>query len=239
MIDAHPAERRALAVPGLLVIAGAAWVALLAVHATGIAGETPTTLSLWALMVAAMMLPTAIPMVRAFADVVAAGRGRIAPSTTFAFVAGYVVAWLGFALVAAIAQIALAHSGLLTTSGRSTSLAFTAVLLLGAGAYQLTPAKAGCASRCRTPMAFLLSRWRDGHVGALALGTRHGVDCVGCCWALMTLGFVSGVMDPAWMTVAMTLMGVEKLPVIGKRVTLPLGGALVGAGLITAITAAL
>jgi predicted metal-binding membrane protein len=236
VIAARP-NGRPVAVPALFAAAGVAWLALVALHATGHAGDVSATLALWSLMVAAMMLPTAAPMVRAFADVVAAGRGRVAPTTTAAFVAGYVIVWLGFAIAAASAQLALADTGLLTSSGGSTSLVLTAALLLAAGAYQLTPLKAGCASRCRTPMAFLLARWRDGHAGALALGLRHGVDCVGCCWALMALGFVSGVMDPAWMTIAMVLMGVEKLPAVGQRVTVPLGGALLGAGLITALLA--
>ncbi len=212
---------------------------MLVLHHTQAIATPTTTLTLWGLMVAAMMLPTAIPMVRAFVDVVAAGRGRIAPTTTVAFVGGYVVVWLGFAAVAGLAQLALTRSTLVSQTGRSSSLALSAAILLVAGAYQLTPIKADCASRCRTPMAFLLSRWREGHRGALALGARHGVDCVGCCWALMGLGFVSGVMDPAFMTLAMVLMGVEKLPTIGHRVTLPLGGALVGAGLLTAVMATL
>ena len=180
-------------------------------------------LATWASMTLLMMLPTAAPMIVTFA--------RVSRRTVASFVAGYVVVWLGFAVVAAWLQTRLGAAHVLGARPLS------AALLVVAGVYQLTPYKAACVRGCRTPMAFLMSRWREGHRGAARLGVRHGVDCVGCCWALMALGFVGGTTSLLWMFGATLLMGIEKLPRLGERVTRPLGITLVGAGVATGLLA--
>lgn len=199
---------------------GASIVELLCGGALGAAGFAPTV-AMWAVMSAAMMAPTALP---AFATYDALGQ-----VTTTGFgqlVAGYLTAWLGFSVLAAAAQVALFRVGLIGSLGQSLSTLFTATLLLGAGLYQLGPLKAACLSRCRAPLTFFMQHWDDG---PFRNGLRLGLDCVGCCWALMLLGFVGGTMNLGFMGLAMILMTLEKLPDIGRYLTRPLGWMLVAA----------
>ena len=175
---------------------------------------------MWSLMAVAMMLPTALPLVAAYRELPLARAGRV-PALPW-LLAGYLLAWCGFALVATVLQTLLARIGLLTVSGASTSQLLDTALLGMAGAYQFSALRAACLSRCRMPLAFLMTHWRDGRVGALGMGLRHGLDCVGCCWALMLLAFVGGTMNLLWMGVAMLLMTLEKLPAVGRHLTRPL-----------------
>jgi len=100
-------------------------------------------------------------------------------------------------------------------------------LLLLAGLYQFSPMKAACLARCRSPLAFFLSEWRGGMTGALHMGLKHGLDCLGCCWALMLLAFVGGTMNLIWMALATVLMTLEKLPSFGRPLTKPVGALLI------------
>ena len=140
-----------------------------------------------------------------------------------ALVAGYLAVWLGFSVIAAGAQMALFNAGLLTAFGDSRSGVLSAALLALAGAYQFSPAKAACLSKCRRPLVFFMAHWDEG---PLRNGLRLGLVCLGCCWALMLLAFVGGVMNLAFMGLATVIMVLEKLPGPGRYLTRPLGVAL-------------
>jgi predicted metal-binding membrane protein len=161
-------------------------------------------------MMVAMMLPSAAPMLLLFA---ATQRGRATtgePATVLAFAAGYLLVWGGFSVAAAALQALLQQAMLLSSNLAMTTGWLPPAILALAGIYQLTPLKHACLSRCRSPLGFLLSRWRDGIGGALAMGLRHGAFCLGCCWALMALLFVGGVMNLAWVAVLALFVLAEK-----------------------------
>lgn len=150
--------------------------------------------------------------------------------------AGYLAVWAIYSMLMAIAQRRLAAADLLTDLGVSTSLALSSLLLAAAGLYQFSGIKHACLSRCRSPMAYFLSHWRDGSLGAFRMGLHHGAICVGCCWALMALAFVGGTMNLVWMGLAMVFMVVEKLAA-GRWLTLPMGVVLLMAAVYTAARA--
>ena len=165
--------------------------------------------SMWWLMMIAMMLPSAAPMVLLHAAVTRKGLARAddagpnAPShrllsATTAFIAGYLVMWGAFSLVAVVTQWALERGELLSAMMMSTSRFLGSGLLLAAGLWQLTPLKTVCLRHCRSPISFLSTHWRPGVGGAFRMGTKHGVFCLGCCWFLMALLFYGGVMNLIW-----------------------------------------
>jgi predicted metal-binding membrane protein len=171
--------------------------------------------AMWQAMMIAMMTPAAAPTVLLYARVcrqaVADGRGsQVAP--TGAFAAGYLLVWLGFSVVAAGLQWALQLSGLVSaaTMGSQNRL-FSALGLAAAGVYQLSPLQRVCLDHCRSPAEFLSRHWRPGVGGAVLLGVRHGVYCLGCCWLLMALLFVGGAMNLAWIAGLTVLVVAEKL----------------------------
>ena len=186
-----------------------------------------TSTAMWALMSAGMMLPTAAPYFRSYSTLAAGQPLRIDPGNIWGLAAGYIAVWLLFALGAGILQWELARLRLLSAQGASLSVSLSALLLLLAGLYQFSPMKAACLSRCRSPLAFFMSEWRDGFRGAIRMGLKHGRDCLGCCWALMLLAFVGGTMNLVWMALGTGLMTLEKLPSIGRPVSKPVGALLV------------
>jgi predicted metal-binding membrane protein len=214
---------------------GAIWRSLCAARAD--TSGAAVVVAMWLLMTLAMMLPTVIPMLAAHREIVLAGRRQANWTPTALFTLGYAIVWLVFASVAAVMQLAL--SGTLIEAEGIVRSGWLAAMLLGiAGLYQFSALKAQCLSQCRSPMLYLLGRWRAGFIGALQMGLHHGATCLGCCWALMLLAFVGGTMNLAWMGLAMLLMIVEKLPDVGRRLTMPLGIALMAAALLAvAITA--
>jgi predicted metal-binding membrane protein len=149
--------------------------------------------------------------------------------------AGYLVIWLGFSAVAGAGQLVLFRAGLLSPLGQSVSPWLTGGLLITAGIYQFSPLKESCLSKCRQPMAFFMQYWRETRFNDVALGLRLGAICLGCCWALMLLGFVGGVMNLAFMGLATFIMIFEKLPDLGRYVTRPLGWVLIGGGVLAII----
>jgi predicted metal-binding membrane protein len=163
-------------------------------------------LTTWVVMMAAMMFPSIAPMVLMYASMDRTRRG----ATPF-FVAGYLIVWgavglLGFAVLKVGASVAgdffaWDHAGRWTAAG----------VLVAAAAYEFTPAKYACLRRCRSPLGFVVSSWRDGRLGALQMGTLHGAWCIGCCWALMAALFALGAMSIAWMAVVAALIAIEKL----------------------------
>ena len=195
----------------------------------------PALLAMWALMALAMMLPTFVPTLRTFRDMSAAGASD--GWAAVALVAGYLVVWLLASIIGAGAQTGLSRAGLLSPLGASVSDGLTAVLLLAAGAYQFTTLKKACLAKCRMPLAFFMERWKPGTGHALRMGFDLGVLCLGCCWALMALGFVGGAMNLIWMGAATLFMSLEKLPDLGRWLTRPLGYGLILAGAIMLLRA--
>jgi len=181
---------------------------------------------MWAVMMMAMMLPAALPMILTFAHL---NRRNGTQARTWAFVAAYAVVWTAFSLLGIGLQWGFQSVGLTTHMIASSSPWLTAVLLLIAGVFQFTPLKTACLRHCRTPMGFLLTDWRDGLGGAWIMGVRHGGFCLGCCWALMLLLFVGGVMNLLWIAALMGLVIVEKLLPRGDAVARVLGVILIAA----------
>lgn len=216
---------------GVAVVA--AWVLLARAHlaapALGPLSRPATLVGLWAVMSVAMMAPTAVPVLASLREITARSSAR----PWWAFLVGYLVVWLGFSLVAGLAQYGLTGLGLLDGAGRSVDRWLTGGLLLVAGAYQFSTLKQRCVTSCAAPMTFFLRHWRGGASGGLRMGLRSGVTCLGCCWALMLLAFVGGVHSLAFMALATVVMAVEKLPGLSRYLTVPLGVLLTGAGLAT------
>lgn len=176
---------------------------------------------MWALMSGAMMAPTAVPMLVAYEDIRHTGVGSNAGY--WALLSGYLVVWIGFAVVAAFFQKLLFDARLLNVAGQSMSPFLTAGLLALAGAYQFTSMKQSCLTACQSPLMAFLGTWKPGTYAAFNMGLREGAFCLGCCWALMTLAFVGGTMNLAFMGLGMALMTLEKLPDIGNYISKPLG----------------
>jgi predicted metal-binding membrane protein len=172
------------------------------------------TIAMWWTMMVAMMVPSAAPAVLLYGRVhrhAAASGQTAALAPSWAFAAGYFLAWLGFSIAAALLQWSLERASLLSiaTLG-SQSRWLSAAVLLAAGLYQLSPLQNACLSHCRSPAAFFARHWRPGFAGAVRLGLLHGGYCVGCCWLLMALLFVAGVMNLVWIAALTLLVTVQK-----------------------------
>lgn len=183
---------------------------------------------MWAIMMAAMMLPTLVPTLRSYEDLMTSANGTRAG--WLGVVLGYFVAWVGFAALISVAQVGLMGAGIIDGLGASISIWISAALLIAVGLFQFTKLKEVCHGVCHSPMSYFLGHWRTGFVGGARMGLGLGAFCVGCCWGFMALGFVGGVMSLAWMGLATFVMILEKLPQIGSRVTKPLGVLLMGSG---------
>ena len=177
---------------------------------------------MWSLMSAAMMAPTVLPAVATYDDLGQTGT----VTSTGRLMAGYLTVWMGFSVLAALAQMALFRAGLLDPLGQSVAAPLSSALLAMAGLYQFTTFKEACLSKCRRPLIFFMSHWDEG---PWRNGIRLGLVCLGCCWALMGLAFVGGVMNLAFMGLATLIMVLEKLPEIGRYITRPLGVGLLAA----------
>jgi predicted metal-binding membrane protein len=167
---------------------------------------------MWVEMMVAMMIPSAAPMILTFAMVQRKRREQEQPFVpTTIFLLGYLVVWTGFSALAAIAQWILHAKALLSPMMVSISPILGGVILIVAGIFQWTPLKNSCLTRCRSPLSFLMTGWREGKSGALAMGLKHGAYCAGCCWFLMALLFVAGVMNLWWIAVIAVFVLVEKI----------------------------
>ena len=191
------------------------------------AGNLLAILCMWAVMMAAMMLPSALPAVATFARLCERGGER---PRLWSFVTAYLLVWMGFSVAATAAQWALQYAEWIDPMVVSTSSWLSASLLLIAGVYQFSPLKRVCLANCRTPIGFLIGEWRTGVRGAFVMGLRHGWFCLGCCWALMGLLFVGGVMNLAWIAALSIAVAIEKLAPKGEKVALVLGVGLIAAG---------
>ena len=189
-------------------------------------------LGMWAVMMVGMMLPAAAPMILFFASFARRSQEqghRVAPVSIF--VAGYLVVWSAFALVATTLQWALDRLSLLSPHMATISPFLSGAILIAAGLYQWSPLKDACLGLCRSPVAFIMQRWRAGTGGAFRMGVEHGAYCVGCCWALMALLFVGGVMNLLWVAAITLAVLAEKLAPRGRWIAKAFGAALVLCGL--------
>ncbi len=181
--------------------------------------------AMWAVMMAGMMLPSAAPALLLYACVI-----RKSPDCertrahVHAFAAGYLVVWTAFSLIATVLQRVLAERLLLSPMMETADPIFGGVLLLAAGIYQFTPFKRTCLDGCRSPVEFITRHWKPGVAGGFYLGTMNGLYCLGCCWALMLLLFVGGVMNLWWIAALTVFVLVEKVAPFGVQ-----GGKLSGA----------
>jgi len=243
---ANPRRDRAILLAALAGAIGVAWVALLAweaspygrfLHHEGGGAALPVEATLfalgWMLMIVAMMLPTSIPLVATFSALVRSRPER--PALVAAVIAGYVVAWSGFGIVAWLLD-RVVHAGVDATPWLAAhpELIVGATLLV-AGAWQFSSLKYRCLDECRSPLGFVVNRWRGDRPRreAFAMGIAHGAFCVGCCWSLMLLMFGLGLGSLLWMLGLGAVMAIEKNAPWGRRVGRPLG-----LGLIVAAVAA-
>ncbi len=195
---------------------------------------------MWAVMMVAMMSPSATPMLLMFAALNRKRRERKAPYVPAAvFLAGYIAAWSAFSVAATLGNWGLHQASLLSSMmGASASGYLGGALLLAAGAFQWSPLKYACLRQCRTPMSFLMTSWRDGTGGALRMGLEHGAFCLGCCWALMLLLFVLGIMNLVWIAALAVFVLAEKTVALGEWIGRFTGVLLMGWGIWAIVTAA-
>jgi predicted metal-binding membrane protein len=190
------------------------------------------TFVMWAVMMVAMMTPSATPVILIFAGMQRKQSGRRLPLILFIFVAGYLLVWSGFSAAAAAAQWTLHQAAMLSPAMRTASPWLGGGILIAAGIYQLTPSKRACLAHCQSPLGFLMSHWRAGTAGALRMGIAHGAYCVGCCWALMCVLFVVGVMNLVWVAALSIVVLVEKIGPAGQVVARVTGVGMVAAGIL-------
>ena len=183
---------------------------------------------MWAIMMVAMMLPSVTPMVLLYRQVVAGREPCASPAVrTALFLLGYLLAWSGFSVAATGVQWWLHEAAVLSPAMQITAPIIGAMTLALAGLYQWSPLKRACLSHCRSPLAFLLNSWRSSMAGSVAMGVRHGLYCTGCCWLLMAILFVVGVMNLAWVAAITLFVLLEKVVPGGIRIARASGVLLV------------
>jgi len=189
-----------------------------AVHSHASSHASLNVFLMWMLMTLVMMSTTAVPVLMSLRSVTSNASQQI----WWAFVFGYALIWIGFALAASSLQLAIAELNLFDSQNGLNKI-LSGGLLITAGLYQFSSLKQKCQSECVAPMQFFIRHWRDGVSGSFKMGLHHGVTCVSCCWALMLLAFVGGLTNIWFMVLSAAVMAIEKFPVIGRRITLPLG----------------
>jgi predicted metal-binding membrane protein len=201
-------HERALIACTVALLSALGWTFLLRDMPMG-AMEPPLTalVAMWWLMMLAMMLPSATPAILLYARVRQTRGGDAAIAQTWVFLAGYLAVWFVFSIVAALTQSLVADS---SSMALQSNAAINAVLIL-AGVYQVSPFKSACVSQCRSPGQSISRHWQPGWYGAVRLGVIHGAYCVGCCWMLMALLLVGGVMNLLWVIALSVLVAGEKL----------------------------
>lgn len=240
---------RIVVMAGILAVAALAWAYLvyLAQSSGGVgmgvataqlrawsAADFGLTFLMWAVMMTGMMAPSAAPMILLFATVNRRRREQARPYVpTAVFLSGYLLVWSGFAAAATIGNWALHVNSLLDAMmGGSTSVYLGGSLLILAGVFQWSRLKYVCLTHCRSPLSFLMSDWREGTRGALRMGLQHGVYCLGCCWILMGLLFVLGVMNLLWIAALAGFVLLEKVVPQGQKVSRATGLALAAWGVL-------
>jgi predicted metal-binding membrane protein len=244
-----PSRDRAVIWIGLIALSALAWIYLarmpmsandfspivariLAAMPAGMADASITFL-MWAVMMVAMMLPSAGPTISTFAAI-ARPRPGFSAAHVWMMVGGYIAAWTAFSAAATLLQIALQRAAMLSGAAAATPLAGAAILA-AAGLYQFTPFKEACLSGCQSPIGFFMTHWRDGAIGAFRMGARHGWVCIGCCAMLMALLFVAGVMNLTWVALISVLVLLEKATPWGRTIARVAGVAMIAAAPIVAL----
>lgn len=178
-------------------------------------------LLMWIVMMAAMMLPSAMPTILLYRTIVnrEINKSGNSPLRTVLFVTGYLAIWLSFSVAAVVLQFLLEWAELLSPMMEATSERLSGLIIMAAGIYQISPLKAACIDHCRSPLEFVLNHWRKGNVGAFAMGMHHGIYCLGCCWSMMLLLFVGGLMNYLWIAGIALFILVEKLAPGGHRLS--------------------
>lgn len=203
-------------------------------------GYAVLVLVMWAVMMAAMMLPSAAPMILLYTTIARrrSERGETASASSgvvFAF--GYLAIWAAYSLAATALQFALEKAALMSPTMQTTSIVLAGAVLIAAGLYQWTPLKRACLRYCSSPLAFIMTHWRPGTAGAFAMGLRHGTLCVGCCWLIMLLLFVGGIMNFAWIAGIAVFVLIEKLLPAGHWIGQTAGALLIVWGAVTLFAA--
>jgi predicted metal-binding membrane protein len=250
-LEAALRRDRLIVTGGLLALTALAWV-YIARMAVGMpahhgmamlqarpwdVGETVGLALMWIVMMIAMMIPSVAPVILLFAGVSRRRRTQgVLAAPVSVFTLGYLLAWTGYAVLAALTQSALHSAALLSPAMASASPALGGTILMLAGVYQWLPVKGACLSHCRSPLGFFSAEWREGVSGALWMGFRHGSYCVGCCWALMALLFVAGVMNLVWVAAIAGFVLAEKVVPNGRLLGRITGAALAGCGLWVLVT---
>ena len=187
----------------------------------GMDPSLPTVILMWWVMMIAMMTPSATPLILLYRRVLrhhASTESSSAVPSMF-LLAGYLTAWLAFSICAASLQKVLQPTGLISEMMLwSKSAPLSAIVLASAGVYQFSPLKRACLTQCRSPVNFLTAHWRPGVAGSFLLGMHHGIYCVGCCWLLMALLFVGGIMNLVWIAALALIVFIEKILPGGERV---------------------
>lgn len=251
------AHQRLFAVAGLLIVTLLAWAYTLAGSGMGMSAARMTAmtpwpgqpsmsmplpvwslgyallmLAMWWVMMVAMMLPSAAPMILLYDRV----QRRASPARhftgTLVFTCAYLLAWLGFSVIAVALQWWLTESGWLSPMLTLQPAWLAAAVFIAAGVYQLTPLKNRCLSQCRAPSGFVATRWRAGVGGAWRMGLEHGAICLVCCWGLMALLFVGGIMNLYWIAGLALLVLAEKALPGGRWIGYASGLVLIGWGLL-------
>jgi predicted metal-binding membrane protein len=176
---------------------------------------------MWTIMSGAMMMPTLIPALRTYQDLIFGGSGS--PGGFVVIIFGFLIVWIGYCALTSTVQATFLHLNILSNEGIFIYPIMSSTLLAFAGLYQFSHLKNSCASKCRAPLTFFMQYWELGLLGSLKMGLRLGLSCLGCCWVLMLLTFVGGTMSLAFMGVSTIIMIFEKLPQIGDYLTRPLG----------------
>lgn len=246
---------RSIVVSGLVAITLVSW-AYLAFHAWGMAGtETGEVASevtasrmgrwtatdfflqffMWSVMMVAMMVPSVAPLILVFARRSRKRGGDRVLGSAAILLLGYLCLWTAYSGLATLAQWGLHSAALLSPILTSSSHVVGGLILIAAGLFQVTPLKRACLKNCRSPLSFLVSDWRPGRWGTFAMGLKHGAYCVGCCWALMALLFVAGVMNLLWVAIIAGFVLVEKVLSRGEEIGVAAGAILVAAGILLAL----
>lgn len=183
---------------------------------------------MWFLMSIAMMSPTIIPTLKTYEDILESGGKR--ENSFWWFITGFLSIWMIFSILMSLTQVFLGRLYLLNDQGAFVSSLISSGFLVLAGLYQLSSYKEACLIKCQRPFTFFLKNWKSGNSGSFNMGVSIGLFCLGCCWALMALAFVGGVMNLAFMAIMTFFMMLEKIPDYGKYISKPLSLILIGSG---------
>jgi len=244
---AAASRRDRILIAGCILIIGAlAWAYLFALQRQMSAAEMPMmdmalhlqwntreflfTFAMWCVMMLGMMSAPATPVLLLFAGMHRRQEGAFIHRNVLLFGSGYILIWSGFSALAALTQWSLHRAELLSPALAAVSPRLAGAILIAAGVYQLTPLKRACLAHCQSPLGFLMSKWRAGGWGALQMGSRHGLYCLGCCWVVMCLLFVVGVMNLVWVAALSAFVLIERLTPVGAALARAAGVAMLIAG---------